>query len=87
MKILVISDSHGRRSTLEDVAVICDGANAPDMVVHLGDNIADARYLRQRISKFQCTVDCPRPSVAVDDSLLPLLEWILPVDMLKKVQE
>ena len=51
MKILIISDSHGRRSTLEDVVTICERPGAPDMVVHLGDNISDARYLRQRISQ------------------------------------
>lgn len=49
MRILVISDSHGRRTTLEDVVTICERDGAPDMVVHLGDNISDARYLRQRI--------------------------------------
>ena len=49
MRILVISDSHGRRSTLEDVVTICDQPGAPDMVIHLGDNISDARYLRQRV--------------------------------------
>ena len=49
MRILVISDSHGRRSTLEDVVTICERSGAPDMIVHLGDNISDARYLRQRV--------------------------------------
>lgn len=49
MKYLVISDSHGRRTTLEDVVRVCSGSGAPDAVIHLGDNISDARYLRQRI--------------------------------------
>ncbi len=49
MRVLVISDSHGRRSTLQDVITICERENAPDLVVHLGDNISDAKYLRQRI--------------------------------------
>jgi len=49
MRILVVSDSHGRRTTLEDVVTVCAGANAPDMVIHLGDNISDARYLRERV--------------------------------------
>ena len=51
MRILVISDSHGRRSTLEDVVSICSKSDAPDMIVHLGDNISDARYLRQRVQQ------------------------------------
>ena len=51
MKILVISDSHGRRTTLEDVVSICGRPGAPDMIVHLGDNISDARYLRQRVTQ------------------------------------
>lgn len=51
MRILVISDSHGRRSTMEDVVTVCNGANAPDMVIHLGDHIGDARYIRERISQ------------------------------------
>lgn len=51
MRILVISDSHNRRSTMEDVVTVCSGANAPDMVIHLGDHIGDARYIRQRVSQ------------------------------------
>ena len=49
MRVLVISDSHGRRTTLEDVAAICEKPGAPDMIIHLGDHISDARYLRQRV--------------------------------------
>lgn len=51
MRILVISDSHGRRTTLEDVITICEGANAPDTIIHLGDHISDTRYLQQRIKQ------------------------------------
>jgi len=36
MRVLVISDSHGRRTTMEDVVTVCSGPNAPDLVVHLG---------------------------------------------------
>lgn len=36
---------------MEDVVTVCQGPNAPDMVIHLGDHIGDARYLRQKISQ------------------------------------
>ena len=51
MRILVISDSHGRKTTMEDVVTICQGANAPDMVIHLGDHIGDARYICERVKQ------------------------------------
>ena len=51
MRILVISDSHGRRTTMEDVVTVCHGPHAPDMVIHLGDHIGDARYIRERITQ------------------------------------
>ena len=51
MRVLVISDSHGRRTTMEDVVTVCSGPYAPDLVVHLGDHIGDARYIRQRIKQ------------------------------------
>lgn len=49
MRILVVSDSHRRRTTMEDVVTVCSGPNAPDMVIHLGDHIGDARYIQERI--------------------------------------
>ena len=49
MKILVISDSHGRRTTLEDVVRLCESPNAPDMIIHLGDHNSDAKYIRERV--------------------------------------
>lgn len=49
MRVLVISDSHGRRTTLEDVVFACSRPGAPEAVIHLGDSISDARYLRQRV--------------------------------------
>ena len=51
MKILVISDSHGRRSALESVAAFCRKPGSADLVIHLGDHISDTRYLRERISQ------------------------------------
>ena len=51
MRVLVISDSHRRRPTLEAVEMVCQGPNAPDLVVHLGDHIGDARWLRERIKQ------------------------------------
>ena len=51
MRILVISDSHRRRSALEAVEMVCRSSNAPDLVIHLGDYIGDARYIRERISQ------------------------------------
>lgn len=44
MKILVISDSHGRREQLEKVF---HKAGKVDMVIHLGDVGADAEYIRK----------------------------------------
>ena len=51
MKVLVISDSHRRRSTMEAVCELCARPGAPDMIVHLGDYISDARYVRQRVKQ------------------------------------
>ena len=49
MRILVVSDSHGRRTTMEDVVSICQRPGAPDMVIHLGDHIGDARQIREKV--------------------------------------
>lgn len=51
MRILVLSDSHGRKSALSAVAEACGREGAPDAVIHLGDCIGDARYLRQMIGQ------------------------------------
>lgn len=44
MKILIVSDSHG------DVETMCGAVDAeqPDVVIHLGDHIADADRLNER---------------------------------------
>lgn len=49
MRILVISDSHGRRSTLCDVVQLAEKKDAPEVIIHLGDFALDAKYLRERV--------------------------------------
>lgn len=49
MKVLVLADSHGRRATLEQVVRACGNGQKIEAVVHLGDHISDARYLRERV--------------------------------------
>ena len=45
MKILIISDSHGKRERLDKVL---EKAGNVDMLIHLGDVGADVEYLRKR---------------------------------------
>lgn len=49
MRILVISDSHGRRSSLCMVAERMEKPDAPEVIMHLGDFALDAKYLRERV--------------------------------------
>ncbi len=51
MRILVISDSHGRRSSLVEVVRIMNQPGAPDRIIHLGDMRSDATYLREHLSQ------------------------------------
>ncbi len=49
MKILVISDSHRRRATLDAFCRLCERPDAPGVIVHLGDHVSDARQIKQRV--------------------------------------
>ncbi len=51
MKLLVISDSHGWLSGLQEIIKLCNRDKSIDGVIHLGDFERDARYIRQRISQ------------------------------------
>ncbi len=51
MKLLVISDSHGWLTGLQEVAKLCNNDRSIDGVIHLGDFERDARYIQQRISQ------------------------------------
>lgn len=63
MKILVLSDSHGQFSAMEDAI----RREKPDYIFHLGDHQRDARKLEQRYPNIpMCTVpgncDLPLPT-------------------------
>ena len=80
MRILVISDSHGRRSTLEDVVAICGKSGAPDVIIHLGDHFSDAQYLRARVK--QRVIAVPGNCDCLRDEREEIIERLGGVDML-----
>ena len=49
MKILIFSDSHGDTSTMCSVT----GKEKPDMIIHLGDGIADTEQLQEKYPHIQ----------------------------------
>ena len=51
MKFLVISDSHGWMSGLQEVAELCNRDKTFDGVIHLGDFERDARYIQKLIKQ------------------------------------
>jgi len=51
MKLLVISDSHGRLSALQEVAALCNRDKTFAGVIHLGDFERDARYIQKLIKQ------------------------------------
>lgn len=51
MRILVLSDSHGYRHTLDKVVSFCHSGEALDAIIHLGDYISDAQYLSERVNQ------------------------------------
>lgn len=51
MKFLVISDSHGWLSGLQEIIRLCNNDRSIDGVIHLGDFERDARYIQQRTQK------------------------------------
>jgi putative phosphoesterase len=74
MKFLVISDSHGRTSALEEIVQLCKRDPSYDAVIHLGDYERDARYIRERIRQPVYGVPGNRDFVFGDDS-----ELVLPI--------
>lgn len=68
-KLLVFSDSHGTRSTMEQTVLL----ERPDIIYHLGDYIRDSEWLRERffhIPVFGVVGNCdyghPGPDKIVD---------------------
>ena len=51
MKLLVISDSHGWLSGLQEVVALCNRDKTIDGVIHLGDFERDARYIQKQIKQ------------------------------------
>lgn len=51
MRILVISDSHARHDMLDLLVEKAQRIDFPDVIMHLGDMISDAKYLRRCVSQ------------------------------------
>ena len=51
MKLLVISDSHGWQSGLQEIVKLCNNDRSYNGVIHLGDCERDAQYIRERITQ------------------------------------
>ena len=69
MRILIISDTHGRTNTIRDVL---DTVGDIDMFIHLGDVCGDEEYIYDNVT-------CPIHMVAGNndwDSDLPMQEGI-----------
>ena len=47
MEIIVVSDTHNNMVTMEKILEI---SKSSDVIIHLGDNIADARYLESKFN-------------------------------------
>lgn len=75
MKILILSDSHG------DVHTMCDVVEKekPDMIIHLGDSIADAEKLNDKYPEIQMIRNLGNADSKKDDE-----EWIKYVEICEK---
>ncbi len=51
MKLLIISDSHGWLTGLQEVIKLCNNDRSIGGVIHLGDFERDAQYIQRRISQ------------------------------------
>ena len=52
MKLLVVSDSHGVLTGMEQAVL----REQPDLIYHLGDCVRDADWLRERFFRRACRV-------------------------------